>query len=47
MGTRLDIALLFDKDRRRFYCQNGMGEELKVDYLKEGLEQIDLDDFEW
>ena len=36
-----------DKDRRRFYCQNGMGEELKVDYLKEGLEQIDLDDFEW
>ena len=47
MGTRLDICLLFDKDRRRFYCQNGMGEELKVDYLKEGLEQIDLDDFEW
>ena len=47
MGTRLDICLLFDKDRRRFYCQNGIGEELKVDYLKEGLEQIDLDDFDW
>ena len=47
MGTRLGIELLFDKDRRRFYCKNGMGEELEVDYTKEGFEQVDLDDFEW
>ena len=47
MGTRLGIELLFDKDRRRFYCKNGMGEELEVDYTKEGFEQVDLDNFEW
>ena len=47
MGARLGIELLFDKDRRRFYCKNGMGEELNVDYTKEGFEQVDLDDFEW
>ena len=47
MGNRLGIELLFDKDRRRFYCKNGMGEELEVDYTKEGFEQVDLDDFEW
>ena len=47
MGTRLGIELLFEKDRRRFYCKNGMGEELEVDYTKEGFEQVDLDDFEW
>ena len=47
MGARLGIELLFDKDRRRFYCKNGMGEELEVDYTKEGFEQVDLDNFEW
>ena len=47
MGARLAIELLFDRDRRRFYCKNGMGEELNVDYTKEGFEQVDLDDFEW
>ena len=47
MGTRLGIELLFDKDRRRFYCKNGMGEELEADYTKEGFEQVDLDNFEW
>ena len=47
MGTRLGIELLFEKDRRRFYCKNGMGEELEVDYTKEGFEQVDLDNFEW
>ena len=47
MGARLGIELLFDKDRRRFYSKNGMGEELQVDYTKEGLEQVDIDDFTW
>ena len=46
MGTRLDIALLFDKDRRRFYCKNGLGEELQVNYLDEGFEQIGIDSWD-
>ena len=46
MGTRLDIALLFNKDRRRFYCKNGLGEELQVNYLDEGFEQIGIDSCE-
>ena len=41
MGTRLDTALLFDKDRRRFYRKNGNGEELEVNYLLEEFEQIE------
>ena len=41
MGTRLDTALLFDKDRRRFYKKNGNGEELEVNYLLEEFEQIE------
>ena len=46
MGTRLDIALLFDKDRRRFYCKNGLGEELQVNYLYEDIEQIEIADWD-
>jgi hypothetical protein len=46
MGTRLDIALLFDKDRRRFYCKDGLGEELQVNYLDEGFEQIGIDSWD-
>ena len=41
MGNRLGIELLFDKDRRRFYCLNGNGEELEVNYLLEEFEQIE------
>ena len=41
MGTRLDTALLFDKDRRRFYKKNGNGEELEVNYLLEEFGQIE------
>lgn len=37
MGNNCKIALLFDKDRRRFYCKNGNGEELKVNYLTDNL----------
>lgn len=33
MGNNCKIALLFNKDRRRFYCKNGNGEELEVNYL--------------
>jgi len=46
MGTRLGIRLLFDRDRRRFYCENGNGEELEVDYFMQNLEQIDIDNWE-
>ena len=46
MGTRLDIELLFDKDRRRFYCKNGLGEELQVNYLYEDIEQIEIADWD-
>ena len=41
MGNRLGIELLFDRDRRRFYCLNGNGEELEVNYLLEEFEQIE------
>lgn len=37
MGNNCKIALLFDKERRRFYCKNGNGEELKVNYLTDNL----------
>ena len=40
-GQRLIINLLFDRDRRRFYCLNGNGEELEVNYLLEEFEQIE------
>lgn len=33
MGARLCTHLIFDKDRRRFYCENGNKEELGVNYL--------------
>ena len=46
MGTRLDIALLFDKDRRRFYCEKGNGEELEANYFMQNLEQINIDSWE-
>ena len=46
MGTRLGIELLFDKDRRRFYCKNGNGEELEVDYFMQNLEQIGIDSWD-
>ncbi|MBP3930813.1 MAG: hypothetical protein J6D47_14780, partial [Peptostreptococcaceae bacterium] len=46
MGARLGIELLFDKDRRRFYCKNGLGEELQVNYLNEGFEQIGIDEWD-
>ena len=46
MGARLGIELLFNKDRRRFYCKNGLGEELQVNYLDEGFEQIGIDEWD-
>ena len=46
MGARLGIELLFDKDRRRFYCKNGLGEELQANYLDEGFEQIGIDEWD-
>ena len=46
MGARLGIELLFDKDRRRFYCKNGLGEELQVNYLYEDIEQIEIADWD-
>ena len=46
MGSRLGIELLFDKDRRRFYCKNGNGEELEVNYFMQNLEQINIDSWE-
>ena len=49
MGTRLGIELLFDKDRRRFYCKNGNKEELGIDYLNANQEfiQVECDSLEW
>ena len=41
MGCNGKVYLLFDKDRRRFYCKDGNGEELEVDYLLEEFEQIE------
>ena len=46
MGSRLGIELLFEKDRRRFYCKNGNGEELEVNYFMQNLEQINIDSWE-
>ena len=46
MGARLGIELLFDKDRRRFYCKNGNGEELEVDFLMQNYEQINICEWE-
>ena len=41
MGCNGKVYLLFDKDRRRFYCKDGNGEELEVNYLLEEFEQIE------
>ena len=46
MGARLGIELLFDKDRRRFYCKNGNGEELEVDFLMQNYEQVNICEWE-
>ena len=46
MGCNGKVYLLFDKDRRRFYCKNGNGEELEVDYFMQNLEQIGIDSWE-
>ena len=46
MGARLGIELLFDKDRRRFYCKNGNGEELEVDFLMQNFEQVNMCEWE-
>ena len=46
MGGRIGIELLFDKDRRRFYCEHGKGEELEVNYFMQNLEQIKIDSWE-
>jgi twinkle protein len=46
MGCNGKVYLLFDKDRRRFYCKNGNGEELEVDYFMQNLEQINIDSWE-
>ena len=46
MGARLGIELLFDKDRRRFYCKGGNGEELEVDFFMQNFEQIDICEWE-
>ena len=46
MGCNGKVYLLFDKDRRRFYCKNGNGEELEVDYLYEDIEQIEIADWD-
>ena len=46
MGCNGKVYLLFDKDRRRFYCNNGNGEELEVDYFMQNLEQIGIDNWE-
>ena len=46
MGCNGKVYLLFDKDRRRFYCKNGNGEELEVDYFMQNLEQIGIDSWD-
>ena len=46
MGTRLEIALTFNKDRRRFFAKSGLGEELKVNYLEQELEQIEVTEWD-
>ena len=46
MGVNIAIELLFNKDRRRFYCKNGLGEELQVNYLDEGFEQIGIEEWD-
>ena len=46
MGCNGKVYLLFDKDRRRFYCKNGNGEELEVDYFMQNLEQMDIDSWD-
>ena len=46
MGGRIGIELLFNKDRRRFYCEYGKGEELEVNYFMQNLEQINVDSWE-
>ena len=46
MGVNIAIELLFNKDRRRFYCKNGLGEELQVNYLNEGFEQIGIEEWD-
>ena len=42
MGSRLCTHLIFDKDRRRFYCENGNKEELGVNYLDSNQEFIEV-----
>ena len=42
MGARLCTHLIFDKDRRRFYCENGNKEELGVNYLDCNQEFIEI-----
>jgi twinkle protein len=42
MGARLCTHLIFDKERRRFYCENGNKEELGVNYLDCNQEFIEV-----
>ena len=42
MGARLCTHLIFDKERRRFYCENGNKEELAVNYLDSKQEFIEV-----
>ena len=46
MGCNGKVYLLFDKDRRRFFCKDGKGEELEVNYFMQNLEQINIDSWE-
>ena len=46
MGCNGKVYLLFDKNRRRFYCKNGNGEELEVDFLMQNYEQINICEWE-
>ena len=46
MGCNGKVYLLFDKNRRRFYCKNGNGEELEVDFLMQNYEQVNICEWE-